>query len=303
MRTILRAAASALTLLAMSATACSRPADPDPGRLSVVAAFYPLEYVATKVGGGATAVTSLTPPGAEPHDLELTTEQVRRIADAEIVVYLRGFQPQVDETVAQQAPDSAFDASEGQRLLDAPAGDEPSGGIPGEKDPHLWLDPTRLAMIADRLADRLGALDPSGAAGYRTRAGALRADLEGLDRQYADGLKTCERHEIVTSHAAFGYLAQRYGLRQIAISGLSPEAEPSPQHLADVAGRARELGVTTIFFETLVSPKVAETLAREVGARAEVLDPIEGLEPLSGGDYVSVMRDNLNRLRTALGCT
>jgi zinc transport system substrate-binding protein len=287
----------------MATGACSRAADPDPGRLSVVAAFYPLEYVAAEVGGDAATVTSLTPPGAEPHDLELTTEQVRRVADAEIVVYLRGFQPQVDETVAQLAPDSAFDASEGQQLLGAPAGDEPGGETTGEKAPHLWLDPTRLALIADGLADRLGALDPAGAAGFRARAAALRADLESLDRQYADGLKTCQRHEIVTSHAAFGYLAQRYGLRQIAISGLSPETEPSPQRLADVAGRARELGVTTIFFETLVSPKVAETLAREVGAKAEVLDPIEGLEPLSGGDYVTVMRDNLTHLRTALGCT
>jgi zinc transport system substrate-binding protein len=130
----------------------------------------------------------------------------------------------------------------------------------------------------------------------------MRDELEQLDAQFRTGLRTCARHEIVTSHAAFGYLAERYGLRQIAISGLSPEAEPSPQRLADAARQAREHRVTTIFFETLVSPKVAETLAREVGARAEVLDPIEGLAPDATGDYATVMRDNLDRLRTALGC-
>jgi zinc transport system substrate-binding protein len=278
-----------LAVLALGATACSSPATTDPGRRSIVAAFYPLEYVAAAVGGATVDVTGLTPPGAEPHDLELTTDQVRRVADADVVVYLRGFQPQVDETVDQQAADAAFDASQVEPLRDA--------------DPHVWLDPTRLATIADRLADRLAGLDPGGAAGYRARSADLRAALEGLDREYADGLKTCARREIVTSHAAFGYLAQRYGLRQIAISGLSPEEEPSPQRLADVARQARDLGVTTIFFETLVSPKVAETLAREVGAVAAVLDPIEGLSPGGTGDYVTGMRDNLGRLRTALGCT
>jgi zinc transport system substrate-binding protein len=293
-------AATALVGLALMATACGRPAGSDPGHPSVVAAFYPLVYVASAVGGAEVGVTSLTPPGAEPHDLELTTDQVRRIADADLVVYLRGFQPQIDETVDQQAAGSAFDAA-GVEALRA-AADDHGDGDAGGKDLHVWLDPIRLAAIADRLADRLADVDPDGAAGYRTRAADLRAGLERLDREYADGLKTCDRREIVTSHAAFGYLAERYGLRQIAISGLSPEAEPSPQRLADVARQAREHQVTTIFFETLVSPKVAETLAREVGARAEVLDPVEGLAPDATGDYVTVMRDNLARLRAALGC-
>jgi zinc transport system substrate-binding protein len=284
------------------ATACGRPAGSEPGHPSVVAAFYPLMYVAAAVGGAEVSVTSLTPPGAEPHDLELSTDQVRRIADADLVVYLRGFQPQIDETVDQQAADSAFDAAGDPAALREAAGDHGDGDA-GGKDLHVWLDPIRLAAIADRLADRLAEVDPDGAAGYRTRTADLRSGLERLDREYADALKTCQRREIVTSHAAFGYLAERYGLRQIAISGLSPEAEPSPQRLAEVAGKAREHQVTTIFFETLVSPKVAETLAREVGATAEVLDPVEGLAPDATGDYVTVMRDNLARLRAALGCT
>jgi zinc transport system substrate-binding protein len=284
-RTTLGAVAVGLMLIA---TGCGRSAGSDSGRPAVVAAFYPLQYVTAAVGGAEVSVTGLTPPGAEPHDLELSTEQVRRVADADLVVYLRGFQPQVDETVEAQAADAAFDV----------AGVEPLLG----RDLHVWLDPIRLAAIADAVADRLSKVDPDGAADYRTRAADLRAGLERLDRDYADGLATCERREIVTSHAAFGYLAERYGLRQIAISGLSPEAEPSPQRLADAARQAREHRVTTIFFETLVSPKVAETLAREVGARAEVLDPIEGLAPDATGDYATVMRDNLDRLRTALGC-
>jgi zinc transport system substrate-binding protein len=298
-RTSLRTAA--LVVLALIATACGRPAGSDPDHPSVVAAFYPLLYVASAVGGAEVSVTSLTPPGAEPHDLELTTDQVRRIADADLVVYLRGFQPQVDETIDQQAVDSAFDTAGVEALRDGE--DDHGDGDAGGKDLHVWLDPIRLATIADRLADRLAKVDPDGAAGYRTRAADLRTGLEGLDREYADALGRCDRREIVTSHAAFGYLAERYDLRQIAISGLSPEAEPSPQRLADVARQAREHHVRTIFFETLVSPKVAETLAREVGARAEVLDPIEGLAPGATGDYVTVMRDNLARLRTALGCT
>jgi zinc transport system substrate-binding protein len=280
-------------LVAIGPAGCDRGEGGTPGRVEVVAAFYPLQFVAERVGANAVVVTGLAPPGTEPHDLELTPDQVRQIADAEVVAYLRGFQPAVDETVEQVAADSAaFDVAEATTLM---AGD-------GGADPHVWLDPTRLAAIADRFADRLAGLVPDAVEGIRTRAAALRTDLEALDREYAQGLRSCRRKQIVTSHAAFGYLAQRYGLEQIAISGLSPETEPSPQRLADVTVQARRHGVTTIFFETLVSPRVAETLAREVGARAEVLDPIEGLEPGSADDYLSVMRANLSRLRTALDC-
>jgi zinc transport system substrate-binding protein len=275
------------------------------GRAPVVAAFYPLQFVAERVGGDAVHVSNLVKPGAEPHDLELAAGEIRAIADAKLVVYLRGFQPQVDDAVAQQGEGTAFDVGTVEPLREAPAGTEPE---PGEsdtlagKDPHVWLDPVRLAAIGDALAARLATVDAARAADYRGRAAALRTDLETLDREYADGLRSCPRREIVTSHAAFGYLAARYGLTQIAVTGLSPEEEPSAQRLAAVAERARARGATTIFFETLVSPKLAETLAREVGAKAEVLDPIEGLQPGSTEDYTTVMRSNLGRLRSALGC-
>ena len=287
-------------------TAGSAAAD---GKVAVVTAFYPLQFITERIGGDAVAVTNLTKPGAEPHDLELNAQQVGDVSTAGLVVYLKGFQPAVDEAVAQQAEDTAFDVSTVQPLLDAAtdahghgheeaAHEEGGGG----KDPHVWLDPTRLATIADRLAVRLGEADTAHAADYTARAATLRSDLETLDAEFTKKLTTCQRREIVTSHSAFNYLAQRYRLEQVGIVGLSPEAEPPAQRLAAVAEEAREHGTTTIFFETLVSPKIAETIARTVGAKTAVLDPLEGLTA-PGGDYLSVMRTNLIALTTALGCS
>ncbi|MFY1681017.1 metal ABC transporter substrate-binding protein [Micromonospora sp. WMMD730] len=311
-RTPLRALTAAATALLVltGGTACSTEgAGADPDRVDVVAAFYPLQFVAERVGGNAVTVTNLAKPGAEPHDLELNPRQVGQVSEAELVFYLKGFQPAVDEAVAQNAADRAFDVTTVAPLRDATAdghdheGEDGHAEESGGKDPHLWLDPTRLATVADRLAERLGAVDPDRAADYTTRARTLRGELEKLDTEYAAGLKTCQRREIVVSHAAFGYLAERYQLEQIGLTGLTPDTEPAPQRLAEVAREAREHRATTIFFETLVSPKVAETIAAEVGAKTAVLDPIEGLSADGGGDYLSVMRTNLTTLRTALGCS
>ncbi|WP_433529460.1 metal ABC transporter substrate-binding protein [Micromonospora sp. CA-263727] len=316
-------AATTAALLALAGvTACSTdggPAGADPDRVDVVAGFYPLQFLAERIGGDAVAVTNLARPGAEPHDLELNPRQVGQISEAKLVVFLHGFQPAVDEAVEQNAGDRAFDVATVQPLLDATAGghdhdhdgeeehaDEPEHAeeTSGDaKDPHVWLDPTRLATIGDQLAERLGGIDPDRAGEYTQRAAALRTELAQLDTEFTEGLKTCQRREIVVSHTAFGYLAQKYQLEQIGITGLSPENEPSPQRLAEVTEEAREHGATTIFFETLVSPKVAETIAREVGAQTAVLDPIEGLSAENGADYLSVMRTNLQTLRTALSCS
>jgi zinc transport system substrate-binding protein len=279
----------------------------DPNRVDVVAAFYPLQFLAERIGGDAVTVTNLVKPGAEPHDLELHPRQVGQVAGAELILYLAGFQPAVDEAVAQNGGDRAFDVTGVQPLLHATAVDHEHAGEAGHaeegggKDPHLWLDPTRLATVGDRLADRLAEADPDHAADYAARAETLHTELDRLDADLTQGLRTCQRREIVTSHTAFGYLAERYRLEQVAVSGLTPEGEPAPRRLAEVAREAREHGATTIFFETLVSPKVAETVAREVGARTAVLDPIEG--PPAQGDYLSAMRTNLQTLRTALDCS
>jgi zinc transport system substrate-binding protein len=270
------------------------------GKLNVVTAFYPLQFLSERIGGDKVRVTNLTKPGAEPHDVELNPRQVADVADAGLAVHLAGFQPAVDTAVAQEAKGRAFDVASVVDLL--PYADKSRESEGGSKDPHVWLDPVRYSTIAGKLGDRLAEADPANAASYRSRAAELQNQLQDLDAAYAKSLATCRRHELVTSHSAFNYLATRYHLTQVGITGISPEAEPSPQRLADVAKTARATGTTTIFFETLVSPKVAETIAREVGATTAVLDPLEGLTD-STSDYFSVMRSNLTALTTALGCT
>ncbi len=276
------------------------------GKFKVVTAFYPLQFLSERIGGDVVSVTNLTKPGAEPHDIELTPRQVGDVAGAGLAVYLKGFQPAVDQAVEQEAKDHAFDATAVVDLLpiseaadDHGHREETAGG--GE-DPHVWLDPVRLATIADKLGERLAEADPENAAGYQARAAALHTELDRLNTEFADGLRTCQRRELVTSHTAFGYLANRYDLHQVGITGISPEAEPSPQRLATVAAEAKATGTTTIYFETLVSPAVAETIAREVGAKTAVLDPLEGLTD-SGGDYFTEMRANLTAIQTGLGCS
>ncbi|GIF07445.1 metal ABC transporter substrate-binding protein [Actinoplanes siamensis] len=295
-----------VVLAALAALAgCGARADAG-GRLPIVAAFYPLQFISERIGGGLVTVTNLTKPGAEPHDVELSPRQVAQISDAKIAVFLHGFQPAVDDAIEQNAEEQGYDVASAVPLLHA----EDSGGDEGHDhehehggtDPHVWLDPTRLAAIGDRLAERFGQADPAHAAGYRAHAATLHQQLTELDGEFRARLAGCARRELVTSHTAFHYLAARYQLTQVGITGVDPEAEPSPRRLAEVAAEARSHGTTTIFFETLVSPKVAETIAREVGARTAVLDPLEGLTD-PDADYFSVMRANLAALTTALGCT
>lgn len=301
-----------LALLALTASACGgqdadpAPAAPDGGRLEVAVGFYPYQFVAERVGGDDVEVTNLTSPGAEPHDLELSPQQVARLSETDLVVYSRGFQPAVDEVVEQQSADRALDVLTAVELLAGGEeehegeGEEEHEGEELDGDPHVWLDPIRLASIAGAVADALGELDPDRAAAFERRAAELSAELTALDGEMREGLSSCARKEIVTSHDAFGYLAAAYGLEQVSLAGLSPEDEASPRRLSEVATYAKEHGVTTVFFEELVSPKVAQSLAREVGAQAKVLSPLEG--PPESGDYLSAMRGNLESLRAALGC-
>ncbi|HTF11660.1 MAG TPA: metal ABC transporter substrate-binding protein [Asanoa sp.] len=307
-RRTLSAVIAGLAALAVTGlAACTTGSAAAPGKVDVVAAFYPLQFVSEQVGGGHVAVTNLAKPGAEPHDLELSARQVGRVSDAKVIVYLKGFQPAMDDAVDQVGGDRAFDVSGAVSLLAAGASDHldvhEGASQQSGSDPHVWLDPTRLATIGQQMATRLAAADPEHAADYAANADRLRTELTGLDQQYAAGLQNCQRRELVTGHAAFGYLADRYHLEQVGLTGVTPDTEPAPQRLAAVAQEAREHGATTIFFETLVSPKVADTIAHEVGAKTAVLDPIEGLQPGATGDYFSIMRDNLTTIRTALDCT
>ncbi|MFN2625506.1 MAG: metal ABC transporter substrate-binding protein [Mycobacteriales bacterium] len=287
-----RTAAFSLAVVAFTtlgvAVGCTSPGSAAPGKPRVVAGLYPLAYVARQVGASDVAVVDLTRPGAEPHDLELTPAQVGDVVAADVVLTVRGLQPAVDDAAATKHTLDA--AAVGAAIVDAG----------GRRDPHVWLDPSRLAAVTERLADRLAAIDAPHATQYRQRATDLATSLNALDAEYRRGLAQCARHEVVTSHTAFGYLAQRYGLRQIGISGLDPDAEPAPRRIAEVARFVRAHGVTTVFFETLVSPKVAQTVAREAHLTTAVLDPVESVR--DGGDYPTVMRRNLAVLRRALGC-
>lgn len=255
----------------------------------VIAAFYPLAFVAQEVAGSSASVTNLSPPGVEPHDLELAPDQVRALSEADLLIYLgAGFQPAVEDIVRDLEETAAFDVLEDQQELLA-------------DDPHVWLDPLRLGEIADSVAARLVEVDPPDAQTYEDNAGALTEDLERLDEDFAGALKDCERDELVVSHEAFGYLTNRYGLEQVGVSGVDPELEPSPARLAEVAEFARAKGVTTIFFEEQVSGDIAEVLAEESGATTGVLDPLE-FPPEGSSDYFDVMRNNLSAITTALGC-
>ena len=249
---------------------------------AVVAAFYPLAFAAEQIGGAKVPVRNLTPPGVEPHDLELSGSDVRTIADARTVLYLGDdFQPALEDAIDSTSAHAVDLLGVVRTRAD---------------DPHVWLDPVRYAQIALRIGDELD---------RRPEAERFAARLRALDGEFRRGLSSCERDELVTSHAAFGYLAERYGLTQVAITGLAPEAEPTPRDLEDEVDEVSDSGATTVFFETLVSPRLAETVAREVGADTAVLDPLEGLtdeEAAAGEDYFDVMRANLAALRKALGC-
>ena len=282
------AAASLLAACGGSATPSDGSTSPSTGP-TIVAAFYPLAYAAEQVAGPDAIVINLTPPGAEAHDIELTAQQVAQIADAALVLYIPGFQPAVDEAVQQQAGDRALDVTQAITLL------------PG--DPHVWLNPLNMAIIGDEIADRLSTTTPDLAGAVRDGAAALSSAMETLNDEWKAGTTTCANRDLVVSHEAFGYLAAAYGFTQVGIAGLSPEAEPSPARLAEVAKFVSDNGVTTIYYETLVDPKVAQTVAAETGASTAVLDPLEGLPEGYDGNYVTVMQANLAEVRKGQGCT
>ncbi|MFE6745668.1 metal ABC transporter substrate-binding protein [Kitasatospora purpeofusca] len=304
--------AIALTATALTAgltlTACgsSGGAQGAEGKLNVVASFYPMEFLAGRIGGEHVKVTDLTAPGVEPHDLELTAKQVGAVKKADAIVYLKGLQPTVDKAVDGSGSKHKIDATAAVPLEDhhlAEGHTEGDGhdhdGAAG--DPHIWLDPTRYAAVARSVGAEFAKADPAHAEDYRKNTDELVGRLTALDQEFKDGLKDVRNRTFVTSHAAFGYLAGAYGLTQVAINGVDPESEPTPARLADVQKAAKENGVTTIFFETLVSPKLADTVAKDLGLRTAVLDPLEGVKDPAKDDYLSVMRQNLANLRTALG--
>ncbi|PSK91282.1 zinc transport system substrate-binding protein [Murinocardiopsis flavida] len=294
----LRGAAAGAAALVLAGCGTGGPVGfTDDGRLTVVAGVYPLEWLATQVGGDDVAVEALTEPGAEPHDLELTPRQVGQVSEAGIALYIQGMQPAVDEAVEQQAADHGLDAAEVVELRKA-------GGEDGGTDPHMWLDPERMAVLAEALGDRLAEADPDNADSYRANAKTVAGELADIRAEYEDGLGDCSQRDFVVSHEAFGYLADAYDLNQIGVAGVEPDNEPSPARIGEVAKVVDEKGVDTIFTETLASPAVANTIAEETGATTAVLDPLEGITDRSpGDDYPSIMHANLGALSKALHCS
>jgi len=255
----------------------------------VVAGLYPAAFLAARIGGGAVDVRNVTPPGVEPHDLDLAPADAAAIEQARLVVYFgSGLQPAVADAAAQ---------SQGL-ALDLLAGEAGT-------DPHVWLDPVRFARLGEKVASVLAVLDPDRADVFAGKAADLEAELLALDAEFAAALAQCSITAVVVSHAAFGPMLARYGLEQIAISGLSPDEEPAPADLEEAAARAAAAGATTIYFETLVPRDLSEALAAEIGAVTAVLNPVEGLtgaELAAGGDYFTVMRENLAALVAGQEC-
>lgn len=281
------------------------------GKLAVTASFYPMRYLAERIGGDHVSVTTLTRPGVEPHDLELAPRQAAGLGEADVVLYLKGIQPAVDDAIAQSGVENAVDAASLTTMekhgTEAGAREETRDAVRAEAtaagtDPHIWLDPVKFAEVAAGVGAALEKADPDHAAAYRRNTGSLVKDLSALDAAYRQGLAHTGSKTFITTHAAFAYLAERYGLEQEAITGIDPESEPSPARIRDLGAIAQRDKVTTVFFETLTSDRTAKTVADDAGLRTDVLDPLEGITDTSkGDDYLQVMRSNLAALRTALG--
>ncbi|MFF8501988.1 metal ABC transporter substrate-binding protein [Streptomyces anulatus] len=328
------AGAVVLGLTALSACSTSDAADGGNGdKLKVTASFYPMQFLTERIGGEHVAVTSLTKPGVEPHDLELTPRQIGSISESDYVLYLKGIQPAVDDAILQSGVKNTVDAAtlttlenhgsevsghdhghEGDEHTDEHGhegeeaheehseGDGHNHGEEGGADPHIWLDPVKYAEVAKGVGKSLEKADPDHAADYKKNTDALVAELGELNTAYETGLKNTSTKTFITTHSAFGYLAERYGLTQQGIAGIDPEAEPSPARIQEIHTIAEKEKVTTVFFETLASDRTAKTLAKDTGLKTGVLDPLEGITDKSqGADYIEVMESNLAALQKALG--
>lgn len=283
-------------------TGCSLQS-PFDDKISVVTSIYPIQFLVDQIAKSQVHLSNLVPAAAEPHDYELTPQDVNTIATSDVLIVNGVIEPWLGN-VQQNLEGSKVqitNLSDEMSLLDAGAEEGANTG----KDPHIWLDPVLMSQMADIVRNALIAADPSHSTVYEANTLTLKQKLTELDSDYKAGLSKCEQKSFVTSHAAFAYLAQRYNLTQVSISGLSPDEEPSAQKLKEIVDFARTNKVNVIFFESLVSPDLSETIASEVGAQTLVLNPLEGLtqtQQMSGEDYISVMKENLQNLKTALVC-
>ncbi|GGU40836.1 metal ABC transporter substrate-binding protein [Streptomyces lavendofoliae] len=315
------AGAVALGLVTLSACGGTSASGKEDGKLDVVASFYPMQFLAERIGGDHVSVTTLTKPGVEPHDLELKPKQIGELGEADYILYLKGIQPAVDDAIKQAGVKNTVDAgtltelekhgtaTDGHAHEGEGHGQDEHGGEhdahAGEEagaDPHIWLDPVKYTEVAKGVGASLEKADPDNAAAYRKNTDELVKKLDALHGKFERGLRNTRTKTFITTHSAFGYLAERYGLDQEGISGVDPESEPSPARIKELQDTAKKDDVTTVFFETLASDKTAKTLARDTGLGTDVLDPLEGITDRSrGADYIEVMEANLAALQKALG--
>ena len=271
-------------------------------KLQIVASFYPLYFLSEQIAGDKADVVNITPAGAEPHDYEPTAQDIAQIENSKLLVLDgTGLEAWGNNIKQNLNPKNTTVLIVGDGIIDQKVMEDGQDVI----DPHIWLSPPLVKQITDKITQALIQIDPANSNYYQTNANSLKAKLDNLDVEYKQGLSNCAEKNIITSHAAFGYLATTYGLNQVSIAGLSPDAEPSPQQLADITKFAKANNVKFIFFESLVSPKLSDTIANEIGAKTLVLNPIEGLtndEISQGKNYFTEMQNNLSNLKTALQC-
>ncbi|MFF1709102.1 metal ABC transporter substrate-binding protein [Streptomyces sp. NPDC058268] len=323
-RLIPTAAVASATVLGLTAlTACSSSSAADKngdGKLNVTASFYPMQYLAQEIGGDHVSVDTLTKPGVEPHDLELSPKQTAFLGESDFILYLKGIQPAVDDAIGQSGVKNTVDAAklttlekhgtgvghdhghdEGEEHAEEDAHEHEGEGEAGT-DPHIWLDPVKYAEVAKGVGKAMEKADPDHAAAYKKNTKALVEKLDALNTKFEDGLRNTKSKTFITTHSAFGYLTERYGLDQEGISGVDPESDPSPARIKELQDIAKKDKVSTVFFETLASDKTAKTLADDAGLKTDVLDPLEGITDKSkGDDYIGVMESNLAALQKSLG--
>ena len=271
-------------------------------RIKISASFYPLYFLAQEIGGEYADAAQITPAGAEPHDYEPTAQDRARMEQSALLILngagLEAWEDAIRET---HDPERTHIVIAGEGLASRRMSEESKTIV----DPHLWLDPLLTKQMADKVLLGFIAVDPAREPYYRLRADALAARLDALDAEYRTGLAPCREKNIITAHAAFGYLAAEYGLVQAPIAGLSPDEEPSARRMAEITQFAKARGIRHVFFERFASPRIAETLAREIGAQTLALNPLEGMsreELAQGRNYFTEMRANLANLKTALEC-
>lgn len=272
------------------------------GKVAVAASFYPMYEFARQVGGERADVRNLTPAGAEPHDYELTPKDIIAVNASKMLVYNgAGLEPWAQK-ILPQLPKGVVvvNAAEGIRIVQGTTGE-----YQGKPDPHIWMDPALAQKQVDNVLAGYIRVDPEGKAVYEANAAKFKRELTALHERFQRALSPCKKKIFITNHAAFGYFAARYGLTQIGIAGLAPDAEPSAAKVRELVRLARQNDIRVIYYESLVSPRVAAAVAREIGARTLVFDPLEGLsdEDLAQGkNYLSVMGQNLRNLMQGLDC-